>query len=83
MELWNLEISGKEKEHHKGKFSANFLKAELNLTASKNTVINYINASEILQYEKRLKVQALQEHHKIARVQCAKTMSSKEKVGPT
>ena len=56
-----------------GKFSANQLRTELNLTVSKNTVINYLNAGKILKYEKRLKVPALQEHHKIARVQWAKT----------
>ena len=41
------------------KFSANQLRTELNLTVSKNTVINYLNASKILKYEKRLKVPAL------------------------
>ena len=58
-----------------GTFSANQLRTELNLTVSKNIVINYLNASKILKYEKRLKVPALQEHHKIASVQWAKTMS--------
>ena len=52
-----------------GKFSANQLRTELNLTVSKNTVINYLIASKILKYEMRSKVPALQEHHKIARVQ--------------
>ena len=51
-----------------GKFSANKLRTELNITVSKNTVIHYLNA--------RLKVPALQEHHKVARVRCAKTMLS-------
>ena len=36
-----------------GKFSAKQLRTELNLTVSKNTVINYLNASKILKYEKR------------------------------
>ena len=48
-----------------GKFSANQLRTELNLTVSKNIVINYSNASKILKYEQRLKAPALQEHHKI------------------
>ena len=48
-----------------GKFSANQLRTELNLTVSKNTVINYLNASKILKYEKILKVPALQEHHQL------------------
>ena len=60
-----------------GKFSANQLRTELNLTVSKNTVINYLNSSKILKYEKRFKVPVLQEHHKIARVQWAKTMLSR------
>ena len=59
-----------------GKVSANHLRTEINLTDSKNTVINYLNASKILKYEKRLKVPALQEHLNIARVQWAKTMLS-------
>ena len=49
-----------------GKFTTNQLRTELNLT--KNTVINCLNASKILKYEKRLKIPALQEHHKVARV---------------
>ena len=65
-----------------GKFFANQVRTELNLTASKNTVINYLNASKILKYEKRLKVPALQEHHKVARVQ-SKQCYQGEKVGPT
>ena len=67
-----------------GKFSANQLRTELNLTVSKNTVINYLNASKILKYEKRLKVPALQEHHKIAKkLSVPKQCYQKEKVGPT
>ena len=62
-----------------GKFSANHLRTELNLTVSKNTVINYLNANKILKYEKRLKVPALQEHHKIVRVKWAKRMLSRRK----
>ena len=65
-----------------GKFSANQLRTELNLTASKKTLINYLNASKILKYERRLNVPALQEHHKIARVQWTKTMLSRGE-GPT
>ena len=42
-----------------GKFSANQLRTELNLTISKYTVINDLNARKILKYEKRLKVPAL------------------------
>ena len=57
-----------------GKFSANQLRTELNITVCKNTEINYLNASKTSKYKKRLKVPALQEHHKIARVQWAKTM---------
>ena len=34
-----------------GKFSANQLRIELNLTISKNIIINYLNASKILKYE--------------------------------
>ena len=60
-----------------GKFSANQVRTELNFTVSKNTVINYLNASKILKYEKRLKVPALQEHRKIVRVQWVKTMLSR------
>ena len=60
-----------------GKFSANQLRTELNLTVSKNTAINYLYVSKILKYEKRFKVPALQEHHKIAGVQWAKTMLSR------
>ena len=39
-------------------------------------VLNYLNASEILKCEKRLKVPALQEHHKVARVSWAQAMLS-------
>ena len=41
------------------KFSANQLRTELNLTVCKYIVINYLNASKILKYEKRLKVPVL------------------------
>ena len=57
----NQEISGKKEEivcqrllvrRTLGKFSANHLRTEIYLTDSKNTVINYLNASKILKYEK-------------------------------
>ena len=66
-----------------GKFSAKQLRTELNLTVSKNIVINYSNANKILKYEKKLKVPALQEHHKFPESSGPKQCHQGEKIGPT
>ena len=55
---------------HNG-FTESQLGTELNL--NENTVINYLNPSKILKYEKRLEGAALQENHKVARVHWAIT----------
>ena len=59
-----------------GKFSANQIKNELDLKICKSTVLSYLRFNGILLYEKILKIPALKNHHKLARVEWAKTMLS-------
>ena len=59
-----------------GKFSANQIRNELGLKICKSTLLSYLGSIGILLYEKRLKSPALKNHHKLARVEWAKTMLS-------
>ena len=59
-----------------GKFSENQIRNELDLKICKSTVLSYLRPSGILLYEKILKIPALKNHHKLARVEWTKTMLS-------